>query len=219
MSTPTLAVVTTAVLCASGLVLAVAGDDEVPLAYEEPTQVELSDGDLEEIKAVMTQNAAVLVSSPGIKHVSAHQSEGAITAAVLFYPHEQSGGISHAVNANCHKSNAEAPWTCPSGSLRSYLQIPAQDFEVRVFGSIDYDAALALIDATGEVLRAHPDPDLKTANTVVVIVPTEASMTVGWGDRKGFVKAHVEAVPIEGGEARDPRGWKVTTVNGTAIEN
>ena len=184
---------------------------------QSPVQVELSDSDLDEIKAVMIQNAAVLVSSPGIKHASAQESGGAITATVLFYPHEQSSGISHAVNATCHKPRPEAPWTCPSGSLRSYLQIPGQEFEVRVFGNIDYDMALALIAATGEAMRAHPNLGVETPDTVVVILPVEESMTVGWGDSKGFVRVHVEAVPIEGGRARDPRGWRVTRINDESI--
>jgi hypothetical protein len=184
---------------------------------QNPVQVELTDSDLEEIRAVMIRNAAVLVSSPGIKHASAQKSGDAITATVLFYPHEQSGGISHAVNANCHKTGPEAAWTCPSGSLRSYLQIPRQDFEVRVFGSIDYEMALALIDATGAALRAHSDQDGNTPDTVVVILPTEESMTVGWGDSEGFVRVHIEAVPIEGERARDPRGWRVTKINDESI--
>ena len=184
---------------------------------EHSVQVELTGSDLDEIRAVMIRNAAVLVSSPGVKHVSAQKSGDAITATVLFYPHEKSGGISHAVNANCHKTGPEAPWTCLSGSLRSYLQIPGQDFEVRVFGSIDYEMALALIDATRAAAHAHSDPGVETPDTVVVILPSEESMTVGWGDSKGFVRVHIEAAPIEGGRARDPRGWRVTKINDEPI--
>ncbi|MGI9263599.1 MAG: hypothetical protein ACR2QU_01640 [Gammaproteobacteria bacterium] len=192
---------------------AIAGDTDAPAGYVEPVQVELSEADLEEIKTLMIQHAAVLVSSPGIKHVDAQQVGEAVTASVLFYPHEQSGGIAHAINAQCHKETADVSWVCPSGSLRSYLQVPGQDFEVRVFGSVDYDMALALIKVTGDVIRSHPNLGVETPDTVVVIVPTQDTMTVGWGDSEGFLRVHVEAMPVAGGRARTPEGWRVTSVN------
>jgi len=213
MLTPDLATAfaTSVALCLFGL--AMAAEEDVLPAYEEPVQVELSEGDLEEIRTVMTRNAAVLVSSPGIKHVDAQQNRGAITASVLFFPHEQSGGIAHAVNAQCHKATPESSWVCPSGSLRSYLQIPRQDFEVRVFGNIDYDMALALIEATGEAVRSHPNLGVETPDTVVVIIPMEDTMMVGWGDSEGFLRVNVEAVPVAGGRAQTSGGWRVTKVN------
>jgi hypothetical protein len=77
--------------------------------------------------------------------------------------------------------------------------------------------ALALIDATGAALRTHPDLGIETPDTVVVILPSDESMSVGWGDSEGFVRVHVEAVPIKGGRARDSRGWRVTKINDESI--
>jgi hypothetical protein len=194
--------------------VATLADDPVP-SMAQPAEVALSDADLEKIRNIMVANTPVLASSAGIKTVSAFDSGGPVTASVVFHPHEQSGGISHAVIANCGKAGPEAPWTCPAGSLRSYLQLPGQEFEVRIAGDMEYEAALAIIEATRAAIEVYAEPVTETPDTAVMIYPeNQETMMVGWGDRNGRLKVSVEVVTMDGKDRHDPRSWQVVSIGG-----
>lgn len=190
-------------------------DEETAREWVEPVEIELTEADLAEIKDVMIRNAPVLASSPGIKHTSAQKQGDEIGAQVLFYPYTESGGVAHAINASCYRAKPDDPWQCPAANLRTYLQLPAQEFQVRVIGNIDYDVAVALVDATGNALREHAiSADYTPPDTAVMIVSnSDEVVTVGWGDSEGYLKLNVEARAMDRQNLRDPRSWQVININ------
>ncbi len=182
--------------------------------WQEPVDVALTDADLAEITNVMVQNAPILAASPGIKWSSASRTNDVIHASVIFYPHEESGGIGHAVNASCVKEG-DAPWKCPSGQLRSYMQVPGQDFRMRVLGTVDYDSAIALVDVTGRALGEDATIDTSEVDTAVLICCfEEGGATVVWGTSEGYSRVGVTAKAIPGQSPREAAGWEVVGVEG-----
>lgn len=198
-----------AVICLSAAVVGFA-EEHVAAEWSPPVEVELSDKDMAEIRTVMIGHAPVLAASPGIKSASAYQDDNGTHADVVFYPHEETGGVAHAVSANCGRVTVDAPWICRSGRLRTYLQIPGQAFHVRVLGNIDYEAAVALIDATRDALQADTGLVGESPDTAVMIYGTAPhGVTVGWGDSDGHFLVSLDAALVDGGDPRSAEDWRV----------
>ncbi len=188
-------------------------NDPAARDWQEPVHVSLTEADLAAITDVMVQNAPIVAASPGVKWSSASRTDDTIHARVLFHPHKETGGIGHAVNAFCVKEG-DAPWKCPSGNLRSYMQVPGQDFRMRVMGTVDYDAAIALVDATGQALKEDPSIDTSEVDTAVLICCfDEGGATVNWGTSEGYSRVSVTAMPIPGRSRREAAGWEIVDLN------
>ncbi len=190
--------------------------EETRLAMSSVFVVPVSEADLEEITTVMITRVPELASSPGIKSATAYRSAGTVSATVEFHPHARRGGMSRAIVAHCGQAEHEGPWTCESGSLRNYLQLHGQEFEVRVTGDVEYDVAMALIEATRGAVGAYPyrDSEIDMPDTVVMIFPGKKdTMAIGWGSKTGTLELSFRVALIDGRDQSDPRGWRVISVN------
>ena len=136
----------------------IAGDPPAD-EWQPPAEVQLSDRDLEEIRTVMIGHAPMLASSPGVKFASAHEAHrgsSKIVVNVVFHPFADEGGMARALSANCERTGVDEPWICRSGRSRAYLRVPGQGFRPVLLVEIDYESALALIEATRDALRTDP---------------------------------------------------------------
>jgi len=129
---------------------------ELPQAdYSLGDSVPLDDSELGAITLQALERNPLLSSSPGIKFASAQRSARSIDIAdVVYHPHSDSAGIKQAFQLQCRRQMPNKLWMCGEAEIRRYLQLGTQDFEVRVTGDIEYEAALALIQATRSTAEA-----------------------------------------------------------------
>ncbi len=198
--------------CAVAVLATPAADAGCPAGDNAHERVELTDADVDEIHTLMVGNEPVLAASPGVKAVEARCARGLIYATVYFYPHTEKAGIGEAVKAHCERAADGGPWDCPRGELRLYVQVPGQDFPVRISGQLDYETAIALIDATRGKGPVRTDAGIAT-DTAVLITGGRDAMWVGWGDREGHLAMSVHTRLIEGADPREARSWEIVEVD------
>lgn len=154
-----------------------------------------------------------LSSSPGVKVASAvPEGPGTTTVTnVIFYPHTEHHGIKEAYQALCSRKFPSKSWTCGHVTIRRYVRLASQDFEVRVKGDITTDAALAAIEASRRELRSGSDQGTDRPDTAIFVFPAgDGSYYVHWGTPEGYGRLTVRARLLDGGDPTNPDDWHAT---------
>lgn len=187
-------------------------------ATEEPIlgdDVPLSEAELRGITAQALILYPQLASSPGVKAAYAQRSvRNTDLADIVYYPHSETGGVKEAYQLGCTRQVGEPAWTCDDVSIRRYLSLETQDFEVRVVGDIGNDEAMAVIDATR---RALPEPVIAATEvplTVIMVRPLRQGddYLVWWRhgvDASNSEQLMMRASPVAGGDTAHYGGWQV----------
>ena len=177
--------------------------------YSLGDSVPLDESELREITLQVLEKNPLLSSSPGIKHASAQRSVRSVDIAdIIYYPHAESAGIRQAFQIQCRRQMPIKKWTCGEAEIRRYLQIEAQDFEVRVIGGIESHEALALIQATRETMRASATDGSVIPETAILIFPEGDRYLVTWGSPEGYQELAVEAHLRDDGNPTEPEDWQ-----------
>ena len=174
-------------------------------------EVLLDAHDLREITLQVLDSNPLLSSSPGVKFASALCSVRSVELAdVIFYPHADHAGIREAFQVQCRRQGSGQSWTCDDVSIRRYLQLESQAFEVRVTAGIGSDEALALIRATREFLRANAAGGPDIPQTAVMIHPYRDGYLVSWGSPEGHIQMTAQARLSEDGDPADSQAWRAS---------
>jgi hypothetical protein len=175
-------------------------DKPVPLPEDEQRQVTLS----------LLERYPELASSPGLKATYAYLGKCATPclASVVFYPHAEHHGIKEAYEARCTREDSSEAWTCDDVTIRRYLRLATQDYEVRVTGDTSSDTALALIEASRRDLHVDASDAASLPDTAIIIVPVEdGRYLVSWGAPEGAIELTMMAEPEHGGDPANPDDW------------
>jgi hypothetical protein len=151
-----------------------------------------------------------LAASPGVKAAEEYSGGPGPTvgASVIFYPHTESHGIKEAFQAFCVREYVSQTWTCNDVTIRRYVRLASQDFEVRVTGAIPAEAALALIDASRRDLQASVTDVSDLPSTATMIEPyKDGSYLVTWGTPEGYSKLTMLAELTERGDPANSDAW------------
>jgi hypothetical protein len=184
-------------------------DEESSVGLSLGDSVPLDESDLQNITLQVLKENPLLSSSPGIKYAEAIRSVRSTDIAdVIFYPHAESAGIKQAFQVNCSRQEPNQSWICNPARIRRYLQLDSQDFEVRVKGEIGSFEALALIQATRDVLRASATDGSITPQTAIMIYPHADGYRVTWGSSEGFQEIIVRARLSDEGNPANPEDWQ-----------
>jgi len=195
----------TLVLCST------ARAQETPSA---PEAVPLPDDELRQITLSLLERYPQLASSPGVKAAGVMDESGrgpdeTVASYVIFYPHTETHGIKEAFETVCQRKQASRTWVCNEPTIRRYMRLASQEYEVRVKGEITSEAALALIEASRRDLRAsaagHDFPD------TAIMVHTQRDRTfVQWGTPQGLSNVIMVGKLTEGGDPTNPDDWHAT---------
>jgi hypothetical protein len=175
-------------------------EQEVPLTEAERLQITLS----------LLEQHPELASSPGVKAAGAYLGGPGPTdgAYVVFYPHAESHGIKEAFQASCLRAHASQTWTCDDVTVRRYVTLPSQDFDVRVTGDISLESTLALIEASRRDMQASATEVSDLPSTAIIILPLAGGgYLVDWGTKEGYTKLTMRAELVQGGDSADPDAW------------
>jgi len=204
-------------IAASALAWSAAGADSPDRAVDEPAS--LPEAELREITLSLLQLYPELAASPGVKASALYTGgPGPLDgASVIFYPHADSHGIKEAFQVYCQRAHASQTWMCDEVTIRRYLRLDSQDFEVRLTGPISAEAALALIDASRRDLQASMTDATDLPSTTISIMPQccgrwDGSYLVTWGTPEGYGKLDMLARLAEGGDPVKPDAWHATIV-------
>ena len=177
--------------------------------------IELGDTDIDNISAQVLAQHPLLSSSPGIKAAGAARHFNKFeydldTAWVVFHPHTETAGIKQAYQVSCVRQVPDTDWMCEEAMIRRYLALETQDFEVRITGPIDSDAAMALIEATRQALPPELDDGSAAPETAINILPTagDSEYLVVWGSPEGYGQLMMQAQLADGADATLPEGWQ-----------
>jgi hypothetical protein len=198
---------------AAVLVWSVAGADSADPGIEQ--EVPLTEAERLQITMSLLQQYPELASSPGVKAAGAYVGGPGPTdnASVIFYPHSDSHGIKEAFEAFCLREHASETWTCDEVTIRRYLSLPSQDFEVRVKGDISSEAAIALIEASRRDLQASATQVSDLPSTAIMILPlSDGGYLIDWGTQEGYIKLNMRAELAAGGDPADSDAWHVRIV-------
>jgi len=195
------------------LMVPVAGADQPPgLDSDQPAP--LSEDEQRQITLSLLERYPQLASSPGVKYAAADSYPGAtvpgamIGAAVIYYPHAEHNGIKEAFQARCQREYPNRTWTCNDVTIRRYLKLASQDFEVRINGDISSEAALALIEASRRDLQAGASTAAGLPDTAIIINSfEEGRYLIAWGTPDGFTKLAMTAQLTPGGDPDNPDDW------------
>jgi hypothetical protein len=188
-------------------------DDQSSNHLSESDTVPLSQEDLRDITAQVMAKQPLLSSSPGIKFAEATRIDrwSEDVAGVIYYPHVESAGIKEAFQVGCSRKLPNTAWTCEDATIRRYLTLDTQDFEVRVRGSISSEAAIALIEATRRLLPVKSVDSDDVPDTAMMLSSYDNSATVSWVNFEGRSHLMVKGELAEGGDPARPEDWIVNT--------
>ncbi|HJR69340.1 MAG TPA: hypothetical protein VKA43_04815 [Gammaproteobacteria bacterium] len=175
----------------------------MPLPEDERLQITLS----------LLDRYPLLASSAGVKAADASPGCPATTevTGVIFYPHSEHHGIKEAFEALCGREYPNKTWTCDHVTIRRYLQLASQDFEVRVKGEITWEAALALIEASRRDLQQTVTDASGLPDTAIIIMPhKDGGYRIVWGTPEGYSKLTMLAQLTEGGDSTRPDDWRAS---------
>jgi hypothetical protein len=197
---------------ASLFVCSVAAPQE-PLRSEFEEAVPLPADELRQITVSLLERYPQLAASPGVK-VAAAPLGGpgkSVGTAVVFYPHSESLGIKEALVAYCGRTYPDKNWTCPAVEVRSYAQLPSQDFEVRVRGEISSAAALAAIEGSRRDLQAVVTDGSDLPSTAIMVKAQEdGRYFVTWGTPEGLSRVVMLARLTPGGDPTNSDDWQAS---------
>ena len=202
-------------LLAAALVLAcsVAGADEPanPVVAE---AVPLPEDELQQITLGMLQRYPELAGSPGVKSAGAYLRPDATgSATVIYYPHTERRGIKEAFQFHCRRTAPSTSWSCYEYSIRRYLQLASQEFEVRVLADISSDAAFALIEGSRRDLHAGASDVAELPTTAIIVTSHHEEPDqyfVSWGTPEGYSTLTMLAKLAADGDPKDPDSWRAT---------
>ena len=189
----------------------VSADSLSPDDYSETDNLPLDQEDLRDITAQVMAKHPLLSSSPGIKYAEATRIDrwSEDVADVIYYPHSESAGIKEAFQVACTRKIPNTAWTCEDATIRRYLALDTQDYEVRVRGSISSDAAIALIEATRTVLPVRAAATSDVPDTAMTLSSYDDSATVTWVNFEGRSHLIVKGWLAKGGDPARPENWIV----------
>ncbi len=188
----------------------VSADSQSSDNHSETDNVPLDPEDLRDITAQVMAKHPLLSSSPGIKYAEANRTgESEDWVVVIYYPHSESAGIKDAFQVGCTRKIPNKAWTCEDATIRRYLTLDTQDFEVRVRGSISSDAAVALIEATRNELPVRAADIRDVPITAMTLSSDGDSGTVVWVNFEGRSHQLVRGQLAEGGDPTRPQDWIV----------
>jgi hypothetical protein len=200
-------------VAAAVLVWSVAAADSPDRRIEQ--DVPLTEAERLQITLTLLEQHPELASSPGVKAAGAYLGGPGPTdgAYVVFYPHADSHGIKEAFQAFCLRKRASETWTCDDVTMRRYISVPSQDFEVRVMGDISFEATLALIEASRRDLQAGANQVAALPSTAIIILPLrDGAYLIDWGTKEGYAKLTMRAELTDGGDSADPNAWRARIV-------
>jgi hypothetical protein len=162
---------------------------------------------------------------------------------VIFHPHADSRGIKEAFQVSCERTCENKTWTCDDVSIRRYLRLASQNFEVRITSEISLETALALIEATRRDLQAVTDAADRPDTAIIIMPHLDPGITwsrtpegvpelsrrpgdggdpkvlgyrVTWGTPEGYSKVTMLAYLAEGGDPANPDDWHASLYNSQA---
>jgi len=151
-------------------------------------------------------------SSPGIKFADADRYNGSEdSAVVIYYPHLERAGIKEAFQVQCTRLVPDTRWTCDDVQIRRYLALDSQDYEVRVTGPIDSEAAVALIEATRKVLPVADNENSDVPVTAMLLSSYDDSAHVVWVNFAGEASLIIRGRVSAGGDPTRVDDWVVET--------
>jgi hypothetical protein len=179
--------------------------------HSETDNLPLSQEDLRDITAQVMAKQPLLSSSPGIKYAEATRIDrwSEDVADVIYYPHFESAGIKEAFQVGCTRKIPSTAWTCEDATIRRYLALDTQDYEVRVRGTISSDAAIALVEATRKVLPVRAADNSDVPDTAMTLSSYDDSAIVTWVNFEGRSHLIVKGWLAEGGDPTRPEDWIV----------
>ena len=185
--------------------------------YSPGDSVPLDEVDIQKITLQVLATNPLLSSSPGVKYASAQRSVWSIDIAgfiehadIIYYPHTESAGIKEAFQVICWRQDSNQSWTCDEATIRRYVQLESQDFEVRIKGKIGSEEALALIQATRDTLQASVTDGSIISQTVTMVIPYDDGYLVTW---RGAEESHtlmVQARLSDGGNPAKSEDWQAS---------
>jgi hypothetical protein len=196
------------VLASVSVWAAARADEPTDLACEESGPI--PDDERQQITLSLLEQYPELASSPGIKAADGSPGcpDSTTVTVVIFYPHTEHYGVKEAFQALCGRQYPDRAWTCDSVTIRRYVQLASQDFEVRVEGEITSDAALALIEASRRDLQAVATTVSNFPDTAIRIRPDkDVGYHVVWGTLEGYGTLTMLAELTEGGDPENPDSW------------
>lgn len=149
----------------------ICADDKSSDDRPESDNLPLSQVELRDITAQVMAKQPLLSSSRGIKYAEATRiarwSED--VATIIYYPHAEGAGVKQAFQVECTRQVPNTDWMCEDATIRRYLALDTQEYEVRVKGPISSEEAVALIEATRVVLPLVADDGIAVPDTVMQI--------------------------------------------------
>ena len=189
---------------------AVAAGDRSPTDIDRSEDVPLTQDDLRDITAQVMAEQPLLSSSPGIKYANAYRIWGKENAIVIFQPHSEEAGIKQAFQVECTRQPLTITWNCEGASIRRYLSFATQDYEVRVTGPIGLSGAIALIEASRQVVSVVADEGVAVPDTVSYITSYDDGASVTWVNFERNSAILIEGQIAEGGDPAQPGDWIVS---------
>jgi len=185
-----------------------AAPDDRPLPENERQQITLS----------LIQRYPDLAASPGIKAASAAPvnppgEHGFVGITVIYHPHAERLGVKEAYEAHCLREypTTDTTWTCEDVTIRRYLQLSTQDWEVRVRANISAESAMALIEGSRRDLQSSTRDVSSLPNTAIMIVPhVNGDYRITWGAPDGRAKLTMLAHLSQGGDPENSEHWHAT---------
>jgi hypothetical protein len=175
--------------------------------------VPLPDEELRQITVNLLQRYPELAASPGVKVAGANLGSDTDSAIVIYQPHTERRGIKEAFQVYCRRTHPSTTWTCNELTIRRYLQLPAQDFEVRVLADISSESAFALIEGSRRDLHASLTDVSGLPGTAILVTPHHdepGQYFVSWGTPEGFLKLTMLAKLADGGDPTNANDWSAT---------
>jgi len=193
------------------VLFATARAQETPSVSE---AVPLPDDELRQITLSLLERYPQLASSPGVKAAGVMDESGpgpdeTVASYVIFYPHTETHGIKEAFETICQRKQASRTWVCDEPTIRRYMRLASQEYEVRVKGEITSEAALALIEASRRDLRASAAG--RALPDTAIMVHTQRDRTfVQWGTPQGQPDILMIGELKHGGDPTNPDDWHAT---------
>jgi hypothetical protein len=183
-----------------------------------PEEVPLPDDELQQITLSLLERYPQLASSPGVKAAGVMDESGpgpdeTVASYVIFYPHTETHGIKEAFETVCQRKQSSRTWVCDEPTIRRYLRLDSQEFEVRVKGEITSEAALALIEASRRDLNASVPASDQHNTALMVHEQWDGRIFVTWGTPQGSTglsSIMMIGALKDGGDPTNPDDWHAT---------
>lgn len=117
--------------------------------------------------------------------------------------------MKQAFQVECRRKSPDKGWNCDDASIRRYLSLDSQDYEVRVTGPIEFSAAMALIEASRQVLPLVADDGIAMPDTARNISSFEGGANVVWVNFESDSSVLLKGELAEGGDPAQPAAWIV----------